>query len=224
MQCCPSPHIGLVYKRRLGLKRSAPTQSCALMFDPGCILLFSGLTDLERRIQQTLDNFWTRCALVVRAPCGTPVLLQSTSRPISRDLIDGQQRTGVQIVGIDDVLANFEGYIALRSIQPQLSRLKDSTLTAFALAKHGMPFNASPYYALRAAGRRNKEGDGIKYYCTELVAAALQHVGVLARPPMGRSASNYVPGDFAESSQDVCLVDNYGLQDQRVVRSPVVPS
>jgi hypothetical protein len=190
------------------------------MFDPGCILLLSGLTDLERRIQQTLDNFWTRCALVVRAPCGAAVLLQATSRPISRDLIDGQQRTGVQLVGIDDVLANFEGYIALRSIRPPLSTAKDSALTAFALAKHGMPFNVSPYYALRAAGRRNKEGDGAKFYCTELVAAALQHVRVLARPPMGRSASNYVPGDFADSSEDVCLADNHRLLDQVVVRSP----
>jgi hypothetical protein len=40
--------------------------------------------------------------------------------------------------------------------------------------------------ALRAARRRNREGDGTKYYCTELVAATLQHVGVLARPPIAR--------------------------------------
>src|ERR1700737_4781763 len=138
---------------------------------PGCILLFAGLTDLERRIQQTLDNFWTRCALVVRAPWGTPVLLQSTSRPISHDLIEGQQRTGVQIIGIDDVLTRFDGYVSMRSVRPELSQTKDAALAAFASAKHGMPFNRSPYYALRAARRRNQDGNETMYYCTELVAA-----------------------------------------------------
>jgi hypothetical protein len=58
------------------------------------------------------------------------------------------------------------------------------------------------------------------YYCTELVAAALQHVSVLAGPPMGRSASNYVPGDFAESSQDLCVAGDYGFDGQQVLKSP----
>jgi hypothetical protein len=193
----------------------------AFSLKPGCVLLFSGLTDLERRIQETLDNFWTRCALVVRGPRGTPVLLQATSRPISKDLIDGQLRTGVQIVGIDDVLAHFDGYVSMRAIRPDLAQPTDAALEAFATAKHGIPFNMSPFYALRAARRRNRDGDGTMYYCTELVAAALQQVGVLAGPPLGRSASNYVPGDFAESSQDVCFSGGYGLDGQQVLKEPI---
>jgi hypothetical protein len=187
---------------------------------PGCVLLFSGLTDLERRIQETLDSFWTRCALVVRGPRGTPVLLQATSRPISKDLIDGELRTGVQIVGIDDVLQHFHGYVSMRALRPDLVQATDAALAAFALAKHGLAFNLSPFYALRAARRRNQAGDGKMYYCTELVAAALQHVGVLAIPPLGRSASNYVPGDFAESSEDLCLTGDHAFVAQQVVRSP----
>jgi hypothetical protein len=203
------------------LRNGIAPSSFSLKPKPGCVLLFSGLTDLERRIQETLDSFWTRCALVVRAPSGTTVLLQATSRPISRDLIDGQLRTGVQIVGIDDVLANFDGYISMRPIRPDLSPATDSALAAFALAKHGMPFNLSAFYALRAARRRNRDGDGTKYYCTELVAAALQHVSVLARPPIGRSASNYVPGDFAESSQDVCFSGDYRFDGQQTLKAPI---
>jgi hypothetical protein len=187
---------------------------------PGCVLLFSGLTDLERRIQETLDSFGTRCALVVRGPRGTPVFLQATSRPISKDLIDGQLRTGVQIVGIDDVLEHFHGYVSVRALRPELALATDAGLAAFATAKHGIPFNMSPFYALRAARRRNQAGDGKMYYCTELVAAALQHVGVLAIPPLGRSASNYVPGDFAESSEDLCFTGDHVFVAQQVVRSP----
>jgi hypothetical protein len=193
----------------------------SIPIEPGCILLFSGLTELEGRIQHTLGNIWTRCALVVRAQWGTPVLLQSTSRPISDDLISRRLCIGVQIIGIDEVLTRFDGFIGLRSIRPKLSQINDARLAAFAMANHGIPFNLSPYYALRAARRRNKDGNGDTYYCTELVAAALQHVGVLAIPPVGRSASNYVPGDFAEASQDLCLTGEHCFVGQQTFRSPV---
>jgi hypothetical protein len=201
------------------LLSEAPLSSFRI--EPGCILLFSGLTELERRIQHTLHNLWTRCALVVRATSGTPVLLQSTSRPISKDLIVGQPRTGVQIISIDEVLTAFDGYIAFRSVRPKLSQNSDERLAAFSLANHGLPFNLSPYYALRAARRRNRDGNGESYYCTELVAAALQHIGVLAIPPVGRSASNYVPGDFAELSQDLCLTGDHGFARQQTFRAPI---
>ena len=198
----------------------APLRSFPI--EAGCIVLFSGLTDLEGKIQHALDNIWTRCALVVRVPWGTPVLLQATSRPISNDLVVGQTLTGVQIIAIDEVLSRFEGFIGLRSLRPKLSQNNDARLTAFAMASHGIPFNSSPYYALRAARRRNKVGNGETYYCTELVAAALQHIGVLAMPPTGRSASNYVPGDFAEASQDLCLTGEHGFVGQQIFRSPIV--
>jgi hypothetical protein len=201
------------------LLSEAPLSSLAI--EPGCILLFSGLTELEKKIQHTLDNVWTRCALVIRAEWGAPVLLQATSRPISNDLVARELRTGVQIVGIDDVLTHFDGYIGLRSIRPMLSQINNARLTDFAMANHGIPFNLSPYYALRAARRRNREGNGETYYCTELVAAALQHIGVLAVAPVGRSASNYVPGDFAESSQNMCLTGDYRFTSQQTFRSPI---
>jgi uncharacterized protein YycO len=189
--------------------------------EPGCVLLFSGLTALEHRIQEILANLWTRCALIVPGPSGATVVLQATSRPISADITEQRLRTGVQIVAVDDVLTHFDGYVGFRTIRPALSQAQKGLLAAFALEKLGMPFNFSPYDALRAARRRNRHGDGTSYYCAELVAAALQHAGVLAQPPLGRSASNYVPGDFAEPSQDLCLIGGHELVHQQVVRSPI---
>jgi len=113
----------------------APLRSFPI--EAGCIVLFSGLTDLEGKIQHALDNIWTRCALVVRVPWGTPVLLQATSRPISNDLVVGQTLTGVQIIAIDEVLSRFEGFIGLRSLRPKLSQNNDARLTAFAMASQG---------------------------------------------------------------------------------------
>jgi len=188
--------------------------------EPGCVVLFSGVTDLEYRIQVTLSNRWTRCAIIVPGLDGRPVLLQYTSRPIAPDLKTNELLTGVQMVAIGDVLSRFKGQVGFRPVSPPLSSAQNDALSEFALNKVGLPFNYSPYYALRAARRRNREGDGTKYYCTELVAAALQHVGVLAEPPSGRSASNHVPGDFAASSEDLSLIGQYTLLPGETVECP----
>jgi hypothetical protein len=203
------------------LPDNLPCGPGAPTLEPGCVLLFSGVTDLELRIQETLQNLWTRCALIVPGPDAAPVMLQSTSRPIATDLIERRLRVGVQIVAPDEVLTRFDGYVGFRALQPALSMEQKNSLAAFALEKLGVPFNFSPYYALRAARRRNRDGDGTRYYCTELVAAALQHAGVLDHPPLGRSASNYVPGDFAEPSQDLCLTGRHKLLPQQVLRTPI---
>jgi hypothetical protein len=187
----------------------------------GGVLLFSGLTELEDRIRRTLHSSWTRSAVIVPGPDGTPAVLQGTSRPIASDVVDHTTRSGVQIVAVRDVFTSFAGSIAFRAIRPVISPQLRESLARFAMATRGVPFNTSPYYSLRAAHRRNREGNGRQYFCTELVAAALQEIGVLTRPLVGRSASNYVPGDFAQESEDVCLSEGYKLGSQVVVRCPI---
>ena len=81
----------------------------------GSVLLFSGLTELEDRIQKTLQSFWTRSAVIVPGPDNSPVVLQGTSRPIASDLIDGDTRSGVQIVAVRDMFTSFAGSIAFRA-------------------------------------------------------------------------------------------------------------
>jgi hypothetical protein len=112
-----------------------PTLPSISRFEPGCVVLFSGVTSLEYRIQATLGNPWTRCAIVVPGFDGNPVLLQSTSRPIAADLITGQLRTGAQLVVIRDVLTGFEGQIGFRPVAPALSSAQDKVLAETALEK-----------------------------------------------------------------------------------------
>jgi hypothetical protein len=198
-------------------KSESAFRAACSSFTPGCVVLFSGLTSLEFKIQATLNSRWTRSAIVVPGPDGNPVLLQSTSRPIAPDLKSGKLSTGAQLVAIPDVLANFDGYVGFRSIAPILPA-QVGALAEFAREKVGTPFNFSPYYALRAARRRNGDGDGTKYYCTELVAAALQHAGILNAPPAGRCASNHVPGDFASDTEDLSLANGHTLIDGDTIR------
>jgi len=215
-----APSDVMVTTSTLPRELSETPRSDILEFEPGCVVLFSGVTSLEYRIQETLRNCWTRCAIIVPGPDGNPVLLQSTSRPIAADLRTGQLLTGVQMVAVRDVLTRFDGQIGFRQVAPALSSAQNNALAEFALTNIGLPFNYSPYYALRAARRRNRDGDGTRYYCTELVAATLQHVGVLAEPPSGRSASNHVPGDFSAATEDLSLKDGYKLLPQETVHCP----
>jgi hypothetical protein len=144
----------------------------------------------------------------------------STLLPVSEDLIAGDLRTGVQLVDTKVMLKRFDGIIACRPLDPPLTQSADAALTAFARQTHGLPFNRSPYYAMRAKRRRNQQCDGGCYYCTELVAAALQSAGVLESPPRGRSASNYLPGDFAEPTEQLCLAGVYGFLAQQDLSAP----
>jgi len=100
---------------------SETPRSDILEFEPGCVVLFSGVTSLEYRIQETLRNCWTRCAIIVPGRDGNPVFLQSTSRPIAADLRTGQLLTGVQMVAVRDVLTRFDGQIGFRQVAPALS-------------------------------------------------------------------------------------------------------
>jgi hypothetical protein len=121
----------------------------------------------------------------------------------------------VRIVSIHEKLRTFSGSVALRAIIPSLANFQLTLLTAFAKQTWGLPFNFSPFYAARALHRRNKEGKGLSFCCTELVAQAYQRISVLRAPPDGRSASNYVPRDFADGSEDLDLLGifKFGAQE-----------
>jgi len=77
-------------------------------------------------------------------------------------------------------LERYRGSIAHRPLIPALSVVQIDALSSFADMNLGRPFNFSPYYSVRALHRRNRAGTGVRFFCTELVAAAYQRVHVAA--------------------------------------------
>ena len=174
---------------------------------PGDVLLLSGRGDLEERLQALMKSPWNQTAIAVPRK-GLPnetALLLCTSRPVAPDLESGQRATGVQMVTLAEQLRSHRGIVAVRRIAPSLDGIQMNLLVEFAARTHGRPFNTSPYYSARALRRRNQPGTGTDFFCTELVAAAYMHAGVLQLPPEGRSASNYAPRDFAPETESLCL-------------------
>jgi hypothetical protein len=111
----------------------------------------------------------------------------------------------------------YQGIVAGRSLWPALTSSQEERLSDFAESSWGTPFNDSAYYAVRAARRRNTLVDTSGFFCSELVATAYQRLGVLASPPVGRTANNYIPPDFAEEREDLCVSGEYRFVGQQVL-------
>jgi hypothetical protein len=181
----------------------------------GDVLFFSGSTSFRTRLQRHMESRWDQTAIVIPWHSLREVaLLEATSRPTCADIRSHQFLAGVRIVSIREKLRTFSGSVARRRIIPSLTNSQVTSLSAFAEQTCGLPFNTSPFYAARALHRRNKEGSGLSFCCTELVAQAFQRISVLRSPPEGRPASNYVPRDFADGTEDLDLLGIFRFDAQ----------
>jgi hypothetical protein len=169
---------------------------------PGDVILLSGRGVLQSRLQRHMGSPWDQTGIVVDWPTqGGVAMLLATSRPVCDDLHGRKKFVGVQIVSIDALLRAYIGAVALRALRPVLTQ-----------AQRRLPF-----YSARALHRRNAPGKGVSYYCTELIATAYQHVSVLQCTRATRSASNYVPRDFAEETESLALSEPYRFDAQKTL-------
>lgn len=211
----------------MGRRRIACCQALTIysssreLMKPGDLILLSGVSSLELRLQACMASIWNQTSLVVRWPTdGGVALLEATKRPVCADLVSGHFMIGVQVVSLKEKLAAYQGIVTSRPIEPPLDDKAVLALSRFAESVWGAPFNDSPFYAVRAIRRRNSAGSQKSFFCTELVAAAYQEIGVLERPPRGRAASNYIPRDFADKSEFLCLTSRHAFGVQQTPKAP----
>ena len=163
----------------------------------GDILLFSGRDDRSRCVQRWLGSPWSQAALVITLPGFTePLVLEATSVPSCPDIENGTLRTGVRTVRLSERLASFEGAVALRPLQPALDDAGRERLRIYRATVIGRPFEFSPAETRRLYRRGHTAWTGASYFCSALVAEALQTMGVLALPSDGPLPNNVLPSDF----------------------------
>lgn len=191
----------------------------------GDLILMASL-HRQHLIQQSYTGCrWAHVGIVFRdpLPCGEAHmgLFESTRIATCPDLRTGAMYEGVQLTALDRRIASFDGEIAIRQLRPPLSAAASDLLAAFVNLSHGLPFNANKWTAARSILRKNKAPLGLRFFCSELVAAALQHAGVLQAPPGGRFASNYIPADFASCYQkaDLPMVWPFSYEREVEIRS-----
>jgi hypothetical protein len=187
---------------------------------PGDLILYSGRHPLHVRQYEITGCRWTQVALAVEMPgYGGPLVFESTMLSPCKDVIIGGVQRGVQIVRWCERVGTFDGRIALRKWSPPIDEVAIARLHAFVREVHGRPFDESPWTAVRALRRRNRPAANESFFCSQLVAEALQRMGLLARPPDAPSSNNYIPADFSTEYSDALLplVGGHSLDFERLI-------
>jgi hypothetical protein len=163
----------------------------------GDVLLFCGSHPLHRRQQEVSGCPWAQVALAVLLTDGRELVFEATRLSNCPDVLRGEVVQGVQLACLSTRVDAFEGAVAVRRLDPPLCPRRVARLVEFVREVHGLPFNDSRWEAGRAWYRRNTVSDGRSYFCSELVAAAYQRVGLVVPPPDGVSPNNFIPADFS---------------------------
>ena len=187
---------------------------------PGDVLLYSGTHRLHVRQEEITGCRWAQVALIVAIRSHPNLLVfEATTLSPCADVLTGQLHRGVQLSTLSERMARFTGQMAVRRWMPPLQEDALVGLREFVEEVHGRPFDENPRTACRAIRRRNRTSATDRFFCSHLVAEALQRMRLLAAPPGGRPSSNYIPADFSTEypGASLPLVSEHVLTRERVI-------
>lgn len=166
----------------------------------GDLVLFAGSTWSARLVQAFTLSRWSHVGLVVRLPefGDRPLLWEATRASKLRDIRQGVEFDGVQLVSLDDKVLSYPGEIAVRRLRvalPESARI--AQVRRLLTAWHQRPYRnyvskqLLSWWRGDAAVALERQGG----FCSELVAEVYRHWRLL---PEGRPAHDFVPRHFAD--------------------------
>ena len=186
----------------------------------GDIWLFRGRSVADRAIQTVTNSPVNHVGMVVAIDDLPPLLWHAELGRSLPDVWTGERHRGVQLHRLGEAVTTWnERYRQrawMRPLEGQLERHHEDRLMEVIERFDGRPFPTSPGLARQwVTGRvRRRDASLETVYCAELVAATLQHMGLL---PERRPASWYDPGRFW-SGDRIELVPPFALGPEVAVR------
>jgi len=186
----------------------------------GDIWLFRGRSVADRAIQTVTNSPVNHVGMVVAIDDLPPLLWHAELGRSLPDVWTGERHRGVQLHRLGEAVTTWnERYRQrawMRPLEGQLERHHEDRLMEVVERFDGRPFPTSPGLARQwVTGRvRRRDASLETVYCAELVAATLQHMGLL---PERRPASWYDPGRFW-SGDRIELVPPFALGPEVAVR------
>jgi hypothetical protein len=186
----------------------------------GDIWLFRGRSVADRAIQAVTNSPVNHVGMVVAIDDLPPLLWHAELGRSLPDVWTGERHRGVQLHRLGEAVTTWnERYRQrawMRPLEGQLERQHEDRLMEVIERFDGRPFPTSPGLARQwVTGRvRRRDASLETVYCAELVAATLQHMGLL---PKRRPASWYDPGRFW-SGDRIELVPPFALGPEVAVR------
>jgi hypothetical protein len=171
--------------------------------DSGDVLLFGGDGLVCSTIKAVTRSRWSHVALVVRPhPAGPPLLWEATAAPELPDLVRHEIRPGVNLFDLEQWVRHYAGRTALRRLHVARTEAMRAALLAFFHEVHGRPFEQRRLQLFRSMYDgplgANREEDLSSLFCSELVAASYQRMGLLSPHP---PSNEYTPRDFSSDRE-----------------------
>ncbi len=168
----------------------------------GDIVLFSGKGGLSTGIKWFTASRWSHLGMVVR-PTDFDVVLLWEASPITdiKDFMTGKVHKGVRLVALSERIQTYEGEICIRHLSVERKPKMLKALNRLREDLKNRPFETDVIELLKSAWEGpfgQNEPDLSSLFCSELVAEAYQHMGLLDKH---KPSNEYTPRDFSEEGQ-----------------------
>jgi hypothetical protein len=167
--------------------------------DSGDVLLFAGESRFSSAIKRLTGSHWSHSALVARPQAGGPLLLwEATLDTDLPDVATHEIASGVNLYDLEHWIRHYAGETVIRPLRVERTDAMRAALLAFYQEARGRPYTRNRLELFRAVYDgplgANRTDDLSSFFCSELVAAAYQRMGLLPeRPP----SNEYTPHDFS---------------------------
>jgi hypothetical protein len=175
---------------------NTPYESMRPLLTTGSIILFSGKGLVSAAIKTITQCHWSHVGMVIKLPEYDFICVwESTTLSNVDDLSTGKKVEGVQLTPLSQRIAAYEGDIAVRLLEG----ISDSDINLHSLMQLRKTLTERPYEQdeielLCSAAQCNVRPNLTSIFCSELVAEAYQHMGLLGTE---KYSNEYIPKDFS---------------------------
>jgi len=171
--------------------------------DTGDIILFSGKGGISDCIKLFSGSKWSHIGLVVKSvELDFIMLWESTTLCNLQDVEDGVCKNGVQTVALSDRINTYDGDIAVRKFLGCKTPAMLAALKQFREESKNKPYEQNKVELIQSLldGHLFKENteDLSSFFCSELVAEALQRMGILSDK---LPSNEFIPRDFRNGNR-----------------------
>lgn len=165
----------------------------------GDLVLFSGSGILSASIKLFTRSEYSHIGMVLRLEHDFLAIWESTTLSPIVDMDTGLPTKGVRVVPLSESIRSAKKVVIRQLLDTRITDLDVARLMQLRKEFVGRPYEQHERELIKAAydgpGGRNSP-DLSSIFCSELVAAAYQRIGIL--DPEDTPANEFTPGDFSE--------------------------
>jgi hypothetical protein len=174
--------------------------------DTGDLVLFSGKGSVSTGIRWITGGRWSHVGMAVRIGERDGVMLWEATPPGDKGETESARGSeGVRLAVLRERVEDYRGQVAVRHLTVHRTPEMLAALHSFRREVIGRPYEQNGLELLRSA-YEGPFGDNMEelssVFCSELVAATYQRIGLLPRHP---PSNEYTPADFAADAELVLL-------------------